>query len=81
VQAASRGYGIYCISGLFRPAFLRLEQVDVSAACDVEGVSARTDQALLPAFEREVAVADGAEEHSSSVADGGRRDSGIAEFS
>src|ERR1700682_6273176 len=48
---------------------LRVQQVDVTAARDIEGMSARTDQPPLLARERQVAVAYRAEEHSSSVTD------------
>ncbi len=50
-----------------------MEQVDVSATRDVEGMSARTEQSPLLARQRHAAIADGADEHASSVANGRRR--------
>ncbi len=43
VQAATRGDGCYGVPGLFRSAFLRLQEIDVSALCDVEGMAAFAD--------------------------------------
>ena len=42
-------------------AFLRLEQVDVTAPGDVEGMSASADHSAIIAQQGEMAIADGAE--------------------
>jgi len=72
VQSPARSYGSHCVARILGSPFLRLEQVDVSATRDVEGMSTRTEQPPLLAHQRHVAAADGAEEHASSVTDGGR---------
>ena len=55
------------VARLLGSPILRLEQVDVSAARDVERMSARTNHSPLLARQRQVAAADGAEEHDSIV--------------
>jgi hypothetical protein len=69
VQSPPRRYSSRGIARLFRSPLLRLEQVDVSATRDVERMSTRTEQSPFLARQRHVAMADGAEEHASSVAD------------
>ena len=51
VQSAPSCNGGRCVAGLARPAVLRLEQVDVSAARDIERMSARTEHAPIRALE------------------------------
>src|SRR5258708_5590161 len=51
------------IARLIRSPVLRLEQVDVSTARDVKGVSARTEHSPLLARERHAAIADWTKEH------------------
>ena len=69
VQSAPSCDSSRCIAGLTRPAVLRLEQIDVSAAGDIERMPTRTDHAPIGALEWRAAAADGAQEHASSVAD------------
>ncbi len=70
VQAPARGHGSHRIARVFGTAVLRLQQVDVTAARDVEGMPARARQAapiaerLRTALQRQVAIADRAQEHS-----------------
>jgi len=47
VQSPPRSHGRYGIAGVLRSPFLRLEQVDVSTASDVEGMPPRTDHSPL----------------------------------
>src|SRR5712691_7895114 len=70
MQPAPRCDGSYAVTRSLGPALLRLEQIDVSAARNVERMPARTEPPALLARERQLAAADGAEEHGSSVADG-----------
>ena len=56
------------ISRLFRPPFLRLEQVDITATRNIKGVPARTNEPAILTDERQSAVANRADEHWSSVA-------------
>ena len=63
VQSPTGRDGRQRVAGLLRPALLRLQQVEVSAAGDVEGMSARTEQSPLRARQLQVAATDGAEEH------------------
>src|SRR5579864_8850055 len=71
VQSAARLEGSGCVTGVFRSPLLRLQQVNVPAASYVERMAAWTEQAALLACQWQVAMADGAEEHGSSVADAG----------
>ena len=64
VQSPPRRDGSRRVARLLGSPLLRLEQVDVSAARDVERMSARTEQSPLLAHQRHVAIADGAEEHA-----------------
>jgi len=50
------------VAGISRAALLRLQQIDIAAARDVEGVTTRTDDAPLLARKREVATAHCAKE-------------------
>ncbi len=68
VQSPAPRDGSRGVTRVLRPPFLRLEQVDVSAPRNVERMSSRTNQPPPLAQQRHVAIADGAEEHSSSVA-------------
>ena len=71
VQLPPRLEGGRCVARLFRSPLLRLEQVNISATRNVERMAARTEQAALLAHQWKVAMADGAEEHGSSVAEVG----------
>lgn len=63
MQATSGGNGFGGIAGLFGAAVLGLQQVDVTAAGDVEGMALRAEELFAVAKQRLVAVADGTEEH------------------
>ena len=63
VQSASRSYCARGVARLLRAAVLWLEQIDVAALGDVEGMGAGTEQPTLFARQREPAIADGAEQH------------------
>ena len=60
-ESSSRGHRFSRIAGLPRSAILRLQEIDVAAARDIERMSARADGATLLACERRAAVAHGAE--------------------
>src|SRR6202011_3956781 len=70
VQSPPCSDGSRRVARLLGSTFLRLEQVDVSAARDVEGMSTRTEQPPLLAHQRRVAATDGAKKHASSLANG-----------
>src|SRR4029078_5786754 len=55
------------VARLLRSPLLRMQQVDVSAARDVERMSARTNQSPLLADQCHMTVADGTEEHTANV--------------
>lgn len=67
VKATPSGYSGGRVARPAGPAVLGLEQVDVSAASDVEGVSVFTKEATLFALQDRAAIADGAKEHSNAV--------------
>lgn len=60
VESAARGDGGLGIAGLAGSAVLRLEEIDVAAAREVEGMSLRTDETAVFACQRAMAIADGA---------------------
>jgi hypothetical protein len=63
VQSPPRCHGGRRVAWLPRSPVLRLKQVGVSAARDVERMSARTEPAPLLLCQRHMAVADGTEKH------------------
>ncbi len=63
VQSPPPGDGGSRVARMLGSALLRLKQVDVSAARDVERMAARTEQPPLLAQQRHVAAADGTLEH------------------
>ncbi len=67
MQTPPRCDGVCRIARLFGSPFLRLKQVDISAAGDVEGMVARADHSPFVAHQAQVAAAHRAEEHSTSV--------------
>ncbi len=76
VQSPPGRRGSRCVAWRFGSPLLRLEQIDVSAARDVERMAAWTQQPPLLfsahlARQGHVAVADGAAEHASSVVECG----------
>jgi len=66
MQTPPRGNGAGGIAGMPGSPFLRLKQVDISAASDVEGVSARAQHSPPVARQPLVAAAHGAKEHGST---------------
>ena len=52
------------------PPFLGLQQVDISAPSDVEGMFARADHSTHVAHQAQMAAAHGAKEHATSVTNG-----------
>ena len=70
MQAAAGGDGIHGIAWMFRAPLLWLQQIDVPAACDVEGMAARTRHPPRVAYQFELAAAHGAKEHPTSVTNG-----------
>ena len=67
VQAPPPGNRFSRVPWLFRTAVLRLQQIYVAAACDIEGMSARADHSPFVAYQRQVASADGAQKHAMSL--------------
>src|ERR1700691_5273062 len=69
VQSPARRNGRNGVARLIRSPILRLEQIDVSAAGDVEAMPSRTKHLSLVAGQGQAAIADGTHQHGSSVAD------------
>ena len=69
VQSPARRNGRNGVARLIRSPILRLEQIDVSAAGDVEAMPSRTKHLSLVAGQGQAAIADGTHQHASSVAD------------
>jgi hypothetical protein len=63
VQSPPRRYGRKRVSRVLGSAILRLQEINVSASCDVEGVSLRTEHALSFAPQLPMAAPHGANEH------------------
>src|SRR5690348_11267186 len=62
MQPPACRHGIGAVAGLFRAALLWLQQIDVSAARDIERVAALAMNTPHLAQQRPMAIADGAEE-------------------
>ena len=73
MQSPPPGDGSDRIARLLGSPVLGLEQVDVPAARDVEGMAAWAQQPPVRARQYHVAAANRAEKHASSVADGARK--------
>ena len=71
VEAAACGKGGGGVAGSVGAAVLGLEEIDVAAAGDVEGMPAGAVEAAVLTHQCHAAIANGAEEHGSSVANGG----------
>ena len=65
------------IAWILRAPVLRLQQIDIAAARDVKRMSCRAEKTIAIPFQRLAAVANGAEEHGSSVADRDIRSDGM----
>jgi len=63
MQAAAGGDCGCRVAGLLRSAVLRLEQIDVAGAGDVEGMGIGAVQPARFAGQRKVAIADWAKQH------------------
>jgi len=64
IQPSPRRDHLGGIAGRFRPALVRLQQIHIPAAGNVERVAARANVALRFALQRDTAVANGAEKHA-----------------
>ena len=73
MQTPAGGHSFGGVSGVSRSAVLRLEQVEVAAARDVERMSVRAEEAAVVSLERQMACADGTEEHSFEFSGRNRR--------
>ena len=63
VQSSPRSNGSHRVTRLLGSSLLRLEQIDVPATRDVERMSTRTEESPLHACQRQVAVANRAQEY------------------
>jgi hypothetical protein len=68
VKATPRSDRRHRVARLIRSAILRLKQVDIPAASDIERMPVLAEQAGGVAHERQSAIAYRASEHGSSVA-------------
>ena len=71
VEAAASGDGGGGVAGVFGAAVLGLEKVGVAGAGHVEGVAAGAEEAAVRGGEGLLAVADGANEHSTEFSEWG----------
>jgi hypothetical protein len=64
VQPSPRGNGRSRVAGLLRSPILRLEQIDVSASGDIEGMPAFTKQPPQATYQGQAAIANGTLQHA-----------------